>query len=229
MTSAAAAQSDYPTKPIRLVVPFAVGGSTDVIERTIATKMSEFLRQQILVDNCAGAGDNIGSDLVAKTAPDGRTILAATRYTHAKDRVLYPKIPYDPIKDFTPVGQIVIMPCVLVANQDVPATDLRSLIALLKTNPGKCNYGSSGAGTNVHLCSEVLRQAVGSLDLAYVPYRGGGPLMNDLLDGQISVSLNAAATSADLIQSGSSPAPSAPPCPHGSPACQRCPPWTNSA
>ncbi len=202
LATAAFAQPAYPTKPIRLVVPFAVGGATDVIGRIIGAKMSEILGQQVLVDNRAGAGGNIGADIVAKAAPDGYTILAATGSTHTMNPVLYPKIPYDPIRDFSPVGQLVITPFVLVINKDVPATDLKSLLALVKANPGKYNYGSSGVGTNVHLCSELMRKMAGNLDLAHVPYRGSGPLMNDLIAGQITMALDAAATSAGHIQSG---------------------------
>ena len=198
----ASAQTNYPTKPIRFVVPFAVGGATDVIGRIIAAKMSEILGQQLLVDNRAGAGGNIGADVVAKAAPDGYTLLAATGSTHTMNPVLYTRIPYDPIKDFAPVGQIVITPFVLVVNKDIPATDLKSLMALVKANPGKYNYGSSGVGTNVHLCSELFKQVAGNLDLTHVPYRGAGPLMNDLIAGQITMALDAVATSAGHIESG---------------------------
>ncbi len=200
--SAASAQPAYPTKPIRLVVPFAVGGATDVIARVLSAKLTELLGQQVLVDNRAGAGGNIGSDAVAKAAPDGYTILAATGSTHTFNPLLYKKFPYDPIKDFAPIGQVVITPFLLVVNKDVPATNLQSLIALIKANPGKYNYGSAGIGSNIHLCSELFKQMAGNLDLAHVPYRGSGPLMNDLTAGQITMALDPAATSNPHIQGG---------------------------
>ncbi|MSP04104.1 MAG: tripartite tricarboxylate transporter substrate binding protein [Acetobacteraceae bacterium] len=199
---AAVAQPNYPTKPIRLIVPFAVGGATDVIARIIGVKMSEVLGQQVLVDNRAGAGGNIGSDLVAKAAPDGYTILAATGSTHTFNPVLYKTIPYDPIKDFSPIGQVVVTPFLLVVHKDVPVKDLAGLVALVKANPGKYNYGSAGIGTNIHLCTELFKQMAGNLDLAHVPYRGSGPLMNDLTAGQITMAFDPAATSTPHIQGG---------------------------
>jgi len=202
-TAAASAQPAYPTKPIRMVVPFAVGGATDVIGRLLSPKMSELLGQQVVVDNRAGAGGNIGADVVAKAAPDGYTILVATGSTHTMNPVLYTKIPYHPIRDFTAISQVVITPFVLVVNKDVPATDLKSLVALAKANPGKYSYGSSGVGSNVHLCSELFKQLAGNLDIIHVPYRGSGPLMNDLIGGQINMALDTAATSEAHIQAGS--------------------------
>ena len=198
----AAAQAPFPTKPMRMVVPFAVGGATDVIARILGAKMTELLGQQVLVDNRAGAGGNIGSDLVAKAAPDGYTFLAATGSTHTFNPVLYKTIPYDPIKDFAPIGQVVVTPFLLVVHKDIPATDLKSLVALIKANPGKYSYGSAGVGTNIHLCSELLKQMAGIPDLVHVPYRGSGPLMNDLTAGQIALALDPAATSTPHIQGG---------------------------
>ena len=203
LTTSASAQPAYPTKPIRMVVPFAVGGATDVIGRLIGAKMSELLGQQMIVDNRAGAGGNIGADVVAKAAPDGYTILVATGSTHTMNPLLYPKIPYDPIRDFTPITQLVVNPFLWVVHKDFPATDLKSLIAVVKANPGKYNYGSSGVGSNVHLCSELFKQMAGNLDLTHVPYRGSGPLMNDLLAGQINMALDPAVTSAAHLQAGS--------------------------
>ena len=197
-----AAAAGFPDKPMRMVVPFAVGGATDVIGRILAAKMSEILGQQVLVDNRAGAGGNIGADVVAKSPPDGYTFLAATGSTHTFNPVLYRKIPYDPIKDFAPIGLAVITPFMMVVNKDVPATDLQSFIALVKANPGKYNYGSSGVGGNIHLCSELFKSMAGNLDLAHVPYRGSGPLMNDLIAGQVAVALDPAATSGPHIAAG---------------------------
>ena len=203
LTTAAAAQTNYPTKPIRMVVPFAVGGATDVVGRIIGAKMSEILGQQVLIDNRAGAGGNIGSDVVAKAAPDGYTVLAATGSTHTFNPVLYAKIPYDPIKDFAPIAEVVVTPFLLVVNSKaVAATDFKGLIAEIKANPGKFNYGSAGVGTNIHLCSELLKQMAGIPDVAHVPYRGSGPLMNDLIAGQIAMALDPPPTSSPHIQAG---------------------------
>lgn len=199
----AAAQAPYPNKPIRLVVPFATGGATDVIGRLIGAKMSEILGQQMVVDNRAGAGGNIGTDLVAKAPADGYTLLVATGSTHTMNPRLYKKIGYDPVKDFAPIGQIVVTPFILVASKDFPATDLKSMIALLKANPGKYNYGSSGIGSNLHLCTEWFKKLGGGLEVTHVPYRGSGPLLNDLTAGQIAFALDTVATSAGHIQAGS--------------------------
>lgn len=198
----AAAQPQYPAKPIRMVVPFAVGGATDVIGRIMSAKMAELLGQQVIVDNRAGAGGNIGADVVAKAAPDGYTFLAATGSTHTFNPVLYKKIPYDPIKDFAPIAEVVVTPFQLVVHKDFPATDLKSLIATVKANPGKYSYGSAGVGTNIHLCSELFKQMTGITDLPHAPYRGSGPLMNDLIGGQIAMALDPPATSGPHLASG---------------------------
>jgi len=196
------AQQQYPTKPIRMVVPFAVGGATDVIGRIMAARMSEILGQQVIVDNRAGAGGNIGADIVAKAPPDGYTFLAATGSTHTFNPVLYTKIPYDPIKDFAPIAEVVVTPFQLVVHKDFPATDLKSLVAAVKASPGKYSYGSAGVGTNIHLCTELFKQMTGITDLAHAPYRGSGPLMNDLIGGQIAMALDPPATSGPHLAAG---------------------------
>ena len=198
----AMAQDKYPTKPIRLVVPFAVGGATDVVGRLIGAKMSEILGQQLIVDNRGGAGGNIGTDLVAKAPADGYTILVGTGSTHTMNPRLYKKITYDAVNDFAHIGLIVVTPFLLVANKDVPATDLKSLLAVIKANPGKYNYGSSGVGSNLHLCTEWFKKLAGGIDLAHVPYRGAGPMMNDLLAGGVFLALDTVATSTTHMQAG---------------------------
>lgn len=198
----AVAQDKYPTKPVRLVVPFAVGGATDVIGRLLGARMSELLGQQVVVDNRAGAGGNIGADLVAKSPPDGYTLLVGTGSTHTMNPRLYKKLGYDPVTDFAPIGQVVVTPFLLVVSKDLPATDLQSLVALYKANPGKYNYGSSGIGSNLHLCTEWFKQLGGGLDVTHVPYRGAGPLLNDLTAGQIAMALDTIATSTGHIQAG---------------------------
>ena len=174
----ASAQTNYPTKPVRMVVSFAVGGPTDLVARVVAAKLTEYLGQQFIVENKPGAGGNIGADLVSKAAPDGYTLLMATVSTHASNPLLYKKIPYDPVTGFTPVGQVGITPIVLVVHPSVTATDLKDLVALLKANPGKYSYGTSGIGSILHLCGEQFKakeiQAdwVALLKLDDTPVRG---------------------------------------------------------
>jgi len=184
------AQTPYPTKPVRMVVSFAVGGPTDLVARVIAAKLSEYLGQQFIVDNRPGAGGNIGADLVSKASPDGYTLLMATVSTHAINPLLYKTIPYDAVTGFAPVGQVGITPIILVTHPSVPATDVKSLIALVKANPGKYSYGSSGLGSILHLCGEQFKVAVGGLDMVHVPYRGSAPMMNDLVAGQIPIAFD---------------------------------------
>ena len=202
LAGAATAQEKYPSKPIRLVVPFAVGGPTDIIGRIIGAKLSDLLGQQIVVDNRPGAGSNIGADLVAKSAPDGYTLLLGSVSAFAINPGLYKNMPYDPVRDFEPIGQIGEQPVVLVVNSALPATDLKSLIALVKANPGKYSYGSPGVGAMPHLCGEVLKAMGGNLDIVHVPYRGSGPMMNDLSAGQITMAFDGLPTVLPQIQAG---------------------------
>lgn len=202
LVGAASAQDNYPNKAIRLVVPFAVGGGTDIPARVLAAKMSELLGQQIIVENRPGAGGNIGTASVAKAAPDGYTILLGSISALAINPGLYKTMPYDPIKDFEPIGLAALGPIALVVHQSVPATDLQSLIALLKANPGKYSYGSSGLGSILHLCGEALKTRAGGLDIVHVPYRGSGPMMNDLSAGQIPMAFDGMPTVLPQLQAG---------------------------
>lgn len=190
MPAEAWAQAAYPSKPVRMVVSFAVGGPTDLVARIVAAKMSELLGQQFIVENKPGAGGNIGADLVSKAPADGYTLLMATVSTHASNPLLYKKIPYDPVTGFTPIGQVGITPIVLVTHPSVPAADLKSLVALLKANPGKYSYGSSGLGSILQLCGEQFRLVTGGIDIVHVPYRGSAPMMNDLVAGQIPIAFD---------------------------------------
>jgi len=185
----AAAQTNYPTKPVRIVVPFAVGGPTDLVARVTAQKLTEYLGQQFIVENKPGAGGNVGADLVSKAAPDGYTLLMATVSTHATNPLLYKNIPFDPITGFTPIGQVGVTPIALAVHPSIPANDLKELVTLLKANPGKYTYGSSGLGSILHLCGESFKLTLG-VDLTHVPYRGSAPMMNDLVAGQISLALD---------------------------------------
>jgi tripartite-type tricarboxylate transporter receptor subunit TctC len=200
--AAANAQDQYPSKPVRVVVPFSAGGPTDIVGRVIAQKLSELLNQQFYVENKAGAGGNIGADQVAKSAPDGYTLLVATVSTHAINPGLYSKMPYDPINDFAPIAQVGITPTTLNVHPSIPAKDVKSLIALVKENPGKYTYGSSGLGSILHLCGEQFKALAGGLDLQHVPYRGSAPMMGDLVGGQISMAFDGTPTALPHIQSG---------------------------
>ncbi len=198
----AQAQDKYPSKPIKMIVSFAVGGPTDIVARIMAARMGEVLGQQIIVDNRPGAGGNLGADVVSKSPPDGYTLLMATVSTHAINPLLYKKIPYDPVKDFEPLMQVGITPGVLAVHKDVPVKSVKELIALLKANPGKYSYGSSGMGSILHLCGESFKMSVGGLDVEHVPYRGSAPMMNDLAAGQIPMAFDGLPTALPQMQAG---------------------------
>lgn len=201
-TCAAADAEDYPAKPIRLVVPFAAGGPTDVVGRIMANKLGELLGQQFVVENRGGAGGNLGADVVAKSAPDGYTLLVATVSTHAINPGLYTKMPYDPIRDFAPIAQVGVTPTLLSVNPSLPVKDVQGLIALIKANPGKYSYGSSGVGSILHLCGEELKALAGGLDMVHVPYRGSAPMMTDLMGGQINMAFDATPTAMPQARAG---------------------------
>ena len=202
LAGSASAQDKYPSKPIRLIVPFAVGGGTDIPARVLGAKMSELLGQQIVIDNRPGAGGNLGTDVAAKATPDGYTIVLGSISSMAINPGLYKKMPYDPIKDFEPIGLAALGPIALVVHKSVPATDLKSLLALLKANPGQYSYGSSGMGSILHLCGESLKMMAGGLDINHVPYRGSGPMMVDLSAGQIPMAFDGMPTVLPQLQAG---------------------------
>jgi tripartite-type tricarboxylate transporter receptor subunit TctC len=199
---AADAQSNYPTKPVRLIIPFAAGGPTDIVGRIMATKMGILLGQQFIVENRTGAGGNIGADAVSKAPGDGYTLLLATVSTHAINPGLYKHMPYDPIRDFTPIGRVGVTPTLLGVNNKLPVTDLKSLIALIKANPGKFTFGSSGVGSILHLCGEEFKSLAGGLNIVHVPYRGSAPMDTDLIGGQINMAFDATPTMMPLAKSG---------------------------
>jgi tripartite-type tricarboxylate transporter receptor subunit TctC len=198
----AIAQDSYPSKPIRFVVPFASGGPTDTVARIMGARMADLLGQPFVVENRAGAGGNIGADVVAKAPPDGYTLLMATVSTHAINPGLYKQMPYDPVQDFAPVGQVGVTPCVLAVHPSLPVKDVKGLIALLKANPGKYSYGSSGLGSILHLCGEEFKSMAGGLEAVHVPYRGSAPMMADLVGGQIAFAFDALPTVLPQVQSG---------------------------
>jgi tripartite-type tricarboxylate transporter receptor subunit TctC len=198
----ARADDNYPSRPVQLIIPFAAGGPTDIVGRIMAARMSEFLGQTVVVEDRGGAGGNIGADVVAKSAPDGYTLLFATVSTNAINPGLYKHMPYDAVRDFAPVGRVGVTPTLLLVNPSIPATDVKSLIALIKANPGKYNYGSSGVGSILHLCGEEFKTMAGGLDITHVPYKGSAPMDSDLMGGQTTMAFDATPTALPLAQSG---------------------------
>lgn len=202
MMASASAQDRYPSKPVRFVVPFAVGGATDIMARIMGQKMGELLGQTFIVDNRPGAGGNLGSDFVAKAPPDGYTILMATASSHAANPNLYKKFPYHPVDDFAVIGVLGLNPAVLGVSNAVPAKDVQSLIALIRANPGKYSFGSGGIGSILHLCGEQFRIRAGRLDMEHIPYRGSGPMVNDLAAGQLPIAFDVLPSILPQIQAG---------------------------
>jgi tripartite-type tricarboxylate transporter receptor subunit TctC len=191
----------YPTKPIRLVVPFPPGGATDILARAVAQKLTEAWGQSVVVDNRPGAGGNIGSELVAKAAPDGYTLEMGTVGTHAINASLYAKMPYDHVKDFAPVILVAAVPNVLVVNPAVPVNSVQELIAYAKANPGKLNFASSGSGTSIHLSGELFKVMAG-VQMTHVPYKGSAPALQDLLGGQVQLMFDNLPPSLPQIKAG---------------------------
>ena len=181
----ALAQSDYPNKPVRLVVGFAAGGISDVLGRAIAIPLSKQLGQQVFVENKPGGGTTIAGEFTARSAPDGYTLWLQDITTHAINVNLYAKLPYDSIKDFSYIAMVASTPLMLVVHPSTPAHNVRELIALLKANPAKYSYGSSGTGTIVHLASEMLKSAAG-VDVLHVPYKGSNPATQAILGGDVT-------------------------------------------
>src|SRR5205085_7794616 len=179
------------------------GGPTDIVGRIFAQKLSELLGQQFYVENKVGAGGNIGADQVAKSSPDGYTLLVATVSTHAINPGLYSKMPYDPLKDFAPIAHVGITPSTLNVHPSILAKDVKELIALVRAHPGTYTYGSSGLGSILHLCGEQFKALAGGLEIQHVPYRGSAPMMGDLVGGQISMAFDATPTAMPQAKSGS--------------------------
>ena len=198
---ALAQPSAYPTKPIRLVVPFPAGGTTDILARAAAQKLTEAWGQSVVVDNRPGAAGNIGSELVAKAAPDGYTLLMGTVGTHAINPGLYAKMPYDHVKDFVPVILVAGVPNVLVVNPSLPVNSVAELIAYAKANPGKLNFASSGSGTSIHLSGELFMSMTGAR-MTHVPYKGSAPALQDLAGGQVQLMFDNLPSSLALIKAG---------------------------
>jgi tripartite-type tricarboxylate transporter receptor subunit TctC len=189
-TTGVYAQDGWPSKPIKIVVPFAPGGTTDILARAVAPELGKALGQSVVVDNRPGAGGNVGAELVAKSAPDGYTFLMGTVGTHGINKALYAKLPYDPQKDFAPVTLVAGVPNVMVMNADkAKALNIQTVmdfIGYAKTHPGQLNMASSGNGTSIHLAGELFKSRTGVF-MTHIPYRGSGPALMDLVGGNMDV------------------------------------------
>jgi len=183
--SAGAMAQSYPVKPVRIVVPYAPGGGVDIVARAVGQELSRRIGQTVLVENRTGAGGNVGSDAVAKAAPDGYTLLMASP-ANTINPSLYTKMPYDPMRDLVPIALIGSVPTVLIANRSLPVQNVKQLVALAKSRPGALIYGSGGSGTTEHLAGEMFKSAA-RVDMLHVPYKGGAQVMTDLLGGQIAL------------------------------------------
>ena len=199
--AAAAAAADYPSRPIRLIVPFSAGGTSDFLARTIAERLGGRLGQTVVVDNKPGAGGNIGSAAVAQAEPDGYTLLLGTVGTHAINSSLYKKMPFDAVKDFAPVTLVAAVPNMLVVHPSLPVKSVAELVELAKAKPGKLNFASSGNGSSIHLSGELFKTLAG-VDMTHVPYKGSGPAVADLLGGQVNMMFDNMPSSLPHVKAG---------------------------
>ncbi|MCY7371177.1 MAG: tripartite tricarboxylate transporter substrate binding protein [Polaromonas sp.] len=199
------AQGAWPSKPVKIVVPFAPGGTTDILARALAPELSKAFGQPFVVENRTGAGGNLGADAVAKSAPDGYTLLMGTVGTHAINKALYPKMPYDSQKDFAPITLVAGVPNVMVMGADKAAAlgiaSVPDFIKYAKANPGKLSMASSGNGTSIHLAGELFKSRTGTF-MTHIPYRGSGPALIDLMGGTVDVMFDNLPSAMPLIKSG---------------------------
>ena len=191
----------YPGKPVRIVVPFPPGGGTDIGTRILAQKLSEAWGQSVVVENKAGAAGIVGTELTARAAPDGYTLMMGNIGTHAINLSLYKKLPYDPVRDFAPVSQIAGLPLFLLVHPSVPATSTTELVTLLKGKPGQYDYSSSGSGGSMHVAAELFKSMAG-VRIVHIPYKGGGPAVADLLAGQVKISFATVLETLQHVKSG---------------------------
>ena len=198
--SALAQTSGYPSRPIRLIVPFAPGGGLEITARSIGQKLTAKHGQSIVIDNRPGAATIVGTDIASKATPDGYTLLMITT-TFAINPSLYGKLPYDPARDFTPVTQINSVPNILVVNPSIPAQSVRDLIALVKSKPGQINYASAGAGTSPHLATELFKTMAG-IDMTHIPYKGIPPAVTDVIAGRVSMLMTTTISAGPHVKSG---------------------------
>jgi len=191
----------YPTKPIRMVVPYPAGGGGDLLARPLAQSLTETLGQQVIVENRGGAGGNLGMEFVAKNPPDGYTLVLALTAQYAVNPSLYPKLPYDPVKDYAPVALLVRNPYVISVHPSMPVKSVKELIALAKARAGQLAYSSAGNGSGAHLCGEMMKTMAG-INIVHVPYKGAAPAITDTIAGQVQFSFLAWRSSGPHVKSG---------------------------
>lgn len=201
LAGAPASAQDYPTRPIKLVVPFAAGGGSDIVARTVGQKLAESLGQPVVIENKPGAGGNIGTDQVAKATPDGYTILMGVFGPIAVNPSLFSKLPYDPIRDFEPITQAVTVTNMLAVHPSVPANTVAELIEYGRKNPGKLASATGGTGTAGHMASELFKSMT-KLDMAVIPYKGAAPAVNDVLGGQVPMTFEALLSTLPFVKAG---------------------------
>ncbi len=192
---------DYPSKPIRLIVPFTPGGSTDILARVIGQKLTEAWGKQVVIDNRPGAGGNIGVELAAKSPPDGHTLVMGHIGTFGVNPTLYTKLPYDPIKDFQPITLVALVPNMLSVHPGVPANSVKELVALAKAKPGTINFGSGGNGSAAHLAGEYFKLLT-KTEITHIPYRGTSPAVTDLIAGQIQMIITGVPPTLSFVKAG---------------------------
>ena len=201
LAATAHAQSSYPTRPIRMIIPFAAGGAVDIMARPIGRKLTELLGQSIVIDNRGGAGGSIAADLTAKSAPDGYTLLMGSTSPLAINPAYFAKISYDSLRDFTPISLVVRQPLIIVARPSLPVRNITDVVALARRNPGKLNYGSAGLGTSNHLVGELLSNAAG-IKMEHVPFKGGAPALVALMSGEIELQISQPNTMLPYVRDG---------------------------
>ena len=201
MAGDAGAQADYPDRPVRVIVAFPPGGPSDIVARLMAEKFTEAFAKPFVVENVSGASGNIGTERVVKAAPDGYTLLISAPGPLVVNPSLYPKLPFDPVRDLAPISQLCVTPNVLVVNNDVPAKTVQELVALARANPGKLSFASGGAGTSNHLAAELFKVMAG-VDIQHVPYRGVSVSVPDILAGRIPMAFLSTPTALPLVREG---------------------------
>jgi tripartite-type tricarboxylate transporter receptor subunit TctC len=200
-SSVIAEAQQFPAKTMRIVVPFGPGGGTDIIARLLSQRFSESWGQPVVVDNRPGANGNIASEYVAKAPPDGYTLFVCTVGTHAINPAIYPKLPYDPVRDFTAISNVVMLPTILVVHPSIPVRTVQELIALAKKRPGQLNYSSAGAGSQPHLTAEMFKSMT-NIDIVHVPYKGAGQQMTDLVAGHVALTFATSTSGTPFVKSG---------------------------
>jgi len=196
-----AGAADYPTRPIKLVVPYAAGGPTDVLGRLVGEYLGRDLKQPVIIENKAGAQGAIGAEAVARSEPDGYTLFVTAASIFVLNPMLYKKLPYDPVKDFRMLALVTDLPVVMEIHPSVPAKTVAEFVAYARQNPGKLNFGSAGTGGTIHLAGEMFKQMAG-VDMVHVPYKGAGPALTDLLSGNIQVMFDTLSTALPPVKSG---------------------------